>query len=277
MLSTVDYFTAVDDPSFHEHIKYFFIAKSLMIIWIALSRSKRNIALGSLILLIFSGGFLLIGLRGYFAAHFFLFLYFYNEKHVIKIFPLLLGTLLFLYGASFILEYRLGFMLFDNVFDMISSPIYQQGASFEVVFGAVTFPDEVSKCISMYEFFTKVKPFGDCIDLVRGVPFVQGGFASSFFAESYYIGLFFLIIISALLGAAVRFLDELSIISTNSTNRGESFVAAFVLFLVIPNLVYFARSNVFDFLFKLAASCFIVFFIYFVHSSHSENLKSNSQ
>jgi len=279
LLSSLDYFTAVDDPIFHEHIKYFLVSKSLMIIWIALSMKKRKIFLGASILFIFSVGFLFIGLRGYFISYFFLFLYFYNEKHEVKFFPLLVGALLLLYGSSFILEYRLGFKLFDNVFDMITSPIYQQGASFEVVFGAVTFPDEVSKCISMYEFFTKAKPFGDCVDLARGVPFVEGGFASSFFAEGYYTSLFFLILISAFLGTAVRFCDELSRISTTSTNRGESFVAAFILFLIIPNLVYFARSSVFDFLFKLIASCSIVFLFYVVNyynSSRLSNLVSKS-
>ncbi len=262
LIGLIDYFSALSDPNFHKHIKYFFIAKSLLIFWILLSREKKAVEFASRVLLFFSIGFLLIGLRGYFVAYFFLFVYFLNERIKINFLQISVGLIVFLFGSSFILEYRLGFSIYDNIFDMISSPILQQGSTFEVVFGVVNFHNEIFNCISRFEFLANIKSLGVCIDITRGVPFEEGGFASSFFAESYYLGLIFFILNSVLIGAAVRFCDFLSEISVGPTGQGPSFIAAFILFLVIPNLVYFGRSSAFDFLFKLTTACLLMVFFY---------------
>lgn len=265
-----DYFQAVKNPDFHGHLKYFFLSKFFAILWIFLDQDKLRIRLASLLVLCFSIGFLFVGMRGYFVAYFFLFVYFYNEKYDIKLFYLIFGSLLFLYGSSFILEYRLGYSIHDDVFGMILAPIHQQGASFEVVFGAVVFPERLSSCISAYDFLARMKSFGDCVDWARGVPFADGGFASSYFAEGYYLGVIPYVAISALMGVVVKLMDGLSVISVGVRSGRVSFVAAFILFLVIPNLVYFARSGFYDLLLKFFMSCAVVLFFYKISFSSDD-------
>lgn len=261
-LQVVDYFAALNDPSFHSHIKYFFIAKFFGLIWLALTPSKNNFKICSAFMLLFSIGFLLIGLRGYFISYLFLFLYFYNEVHTIKLSFVILGSLLLLYGTSFILEYRLGFVVFENTFEMLSKPLYQQGATFEVIFGSISFPEEVANCISKFDYFSGKIPFGNCVDSARSVPFEEGGFASSFFAEAYYLGIFPLIIISSFIGIFVKYLDSLSKLRIGCTTYEFAFGAGLILFLVIPNLVYFARSSAFDFILKFITSLLLFLLLY---------------
>lgn len=261
-LQTLDYFSAVEDPSYFTHVKYFFIAKLFAIAWLASIPSRNNFKVCAFLLLFFSSGFLLIGLRGYFIAYLFLYLYFFNETRAIKLWMSIVGSLCLLFGASFILEYRLGYDLFDSPLEMVTVPFYQQGATFEVVFGSVSFPEKITECISYVDYFMKLRPFGDCVDSARGVPFVQGGFASSFFAEAYYFGIVPLLVISVLFGVAVKFADTLSSLRTGIKSLQPSFGAGFILFLIIPNLVYFARSSAFDFLFKVLEVVIIFYFLY---------------
>lgn len=261
-LQTLDYFTAISDPNYFSHIKFFFAAKLLGIAWLAAAPGRDKFRVGALLMLLFSCGFLLIGLRGYFISYLFLYLYFYNEKREIKLIPIVVGVLCLLYGSSVILEYRLGFSVYNNPVEMLAKPLFQQGATFEVVFGSVSFPEKVSNCIPLVDYFMKTKPFGNCVDLARAVPFAEGGFASSFFAEAYYFGLVFLILISLAVGVALKFIDALLKIRVDSKFSRASFGAGLILFLVIPNLIYFGRGSAFDFIFKVAVSTLIFVIFY---------------
>jgi hypothetical protein len=108
----------------------------------------------------------------------------------------------------------------------------------------------------------KTKPFGDCVDSARGVPFINGGFASSFFAEGYYLGLMSLISLSLVVGLMLKFINSLSNLRNNPELGQASFPAGLVLFIVIPNLIYFGRSSAFDFVTKVFQAIFIVHFLY---------------
>ena len=269
-LLSLDYFTATSDPMFYAHTKYFFTAKLFIIAWLITTPTKNNFKISALMLLVYSSGFLLIGLRGYFISYLFLYLYFLNESRVFKFIPILTGVLLLLYGSSYILEYRLGYSVYDNIFEMISKPFYQQGATFEVVFGSITYADKISECISVYEYAMKIKPFGNCVDLARGVPFEDGGFASSFFAEAYYLGLVSMMFISFLVGIALKFMNELMKLRVEPKFGTCPFAAGLILFFVIPNLVYFGRASAFDFIAKVLQSVIIIIAIY-----HTRSLQDN--
>jgi hypothetical protein len=268
-LIQADYFAVLEDPSFHEHIKYFFWAKFACLLYLSLSPKQDNFLKMSFLLLVFSVGFLLIGLRGYFISYLFLYLYFYNERNSLGLIRTIFGALLILFGASYVLEYRLGFSIFENYTDMLTKPLYQQGATFEVVFGAVNFHHDISQCISIVEFFIGPQTFGGCVDSTRGIQWKQGGFASSFIAEAYFFGPILFAVLSLFLGAGVKLCDELSAIRTNQSFKSISYPKAFgcgfILFLVIPNLVYFGRSSVFDFLIKLITIIFLYLWKYFIH------------
>jgi hypothetical protein len=273
-----DYFSVAGDASFSKHIKWFFLSKLVVLSLLILSSSgKQDFTFKcSLLLFIGSIGFILIGLRGYTIAYFFLFLYFFAEKRKVNFFWLTFIALLILYISAFVLEYRLGFSVFNNNFEMLYMPIYQQGASFEVVFGAVNFLDKLNQCIS-FESFISGADFGACVDKVRGVPFDDGGFASSFFAEAYYLGVVVYLLFFTFMGTAVRYLDYLSFKRKLYVKRvmvaGESNNAkvGFLLFCLIPNLVYFARSGVMDFPLKFfSTSCILLIYWFFVYHLSKE-------
>ena len=234
----------------------------------------------SLLLFVGSIGFIMIGLRGYTIAYFFLFLYFFTEKKKVNFLWLTIIAVLILYISAFVLEYRLGFSVFNNKFEMLYMPIYQQGASFEVVFGAVNFFEQLKQCIS-FESFVSGADFGACVDKVRGVPFDDGGFASSFFAEAYYFGLAVYVLLFAFMGIAVRYLDYLSFNRKSHVNRvmlaegGNNAKIGFLLFCLIPNLVYFARSGVVDFPLKFfSTSSLLIIYCLFTSNFSKEKCKA---
>lgn len=111
------------------------------------------------LLFIGSIGFIMIGLRGYTIAYFSSFYISLLKKRKVNFLWLTFIALLLLYISAFVLEYRLGFSVFNNNFEMLYMPIYQQGASFEVVFGAVNFLDKLNQCIS-FESFISGADFG---------------------------------------------------------------------------------------------------------------------
>ena len=165
MMSGVDYFTVVSDPEFHKHLFLFFMSKNLGLLWLLIARSTRDIKLYVGLLLGFSIGFLLIGLRGYFMAYLFVYLYIHYEKKKINVLTFTLLAVAILYVSSFVLEYRLGFEIFADKISMITSPFYQQGATFEVVFGAVSFPEKLSQCISFNDYVLAQVSFGNCVNI----------------------------------------------------------------------------------------------------------------
>jgi hypothetical protein len=271
MLSSVDYFTAVSDPSFHDHLYFFFRAKLIGLLWVFSKRSPEAVNVYAKYLFIFSLGFLIIGLRGYFMSYALIFLYFIFEKKRMNLFLGIVLSGCFLWISSFVLEYRLGYKLYNNFGEMLTSPFYTQGASFEVVFGATNFLEELHSVLPLNEYLTHRKSFGDYIDLVRGVTFTEGGFASSFYAEAYYFGLPFLIFLSFFMGIAISYLDRLSNRIISSRDSFDVFRAKLILVTVLPNLVFFARSSAFDFLSKLLMFIIILRILYRPgHQCHSQ-------
>lgn len=266
MMSGIDYFTAISDPEFHKHLFLFFLSKNLGLIWLLIARSSGAIKLYAGVLLVFSLGFLLIGLRGYFMAYLFIYLYLHYEKKRISLLTLSSLAIAVLYISSLVLEYRLGFEIFEDKVSMLTSPFYQQGATFEVVFGAVSFPEELGQCISFDDYILGQTRFGDCVDIVRGVPFVEGGFASSIFAEAYFLGMLPFLLISSLVGFAVATLNKLSTISLKSH---DAFIAKLFILTSLPNLVYIGRSGAFDFIFKFL-SVLILVKIFYVRSKREQ-------
>ncbi|MGH1472172.1 MAG: hypothetical protein ACRBCS_13355 [Cellvibrionaceae bacterium] len=265
ILKTISYASAFELGTFHTHLVYFFLAKQLMLLWVFFSGNRNSFLLGSALLFLGSVGFILIGLRGYTIAYMFLFLYFMNERKKINIFLLVSVGLGLIYVAALVLEFRVGFKVFNGLAEIIPKTLYQQGASFEVVFGATVFPQELKSCISIFEYFSG-KDFGLCVDRVRGIDWEFGGFASSFFAEAIYLGYIPYAFLCFVLGIALKYLDYLSQVRFAALKNGHSIqFIGLVLFATIPNLVYFARSSAFDLIAKVVSIsliliCFAVIF-----------------
>ncbi|WP_261885145.1 O-antigen polysaccharide polymerase Wzy family protein [Vibrio pomeroyi] len=254
-----NYFSFISSLDF-SYFRYFFISKYFLILYIVLSKSNKSLLISTSILFLSSLGFMAIGLRGYTIAYLFLFLLAYDVKYKIKLIPLIVLSLSLIILSASVLSFRLGFDVFENdsYLSIILKTIAQQGATFEVVFGAVNFLDEINKCISYYDYFIQGIPFGDCVDVSRGVYFAEGGFASSFFAELVFFWPI-LILIIPLFSFCLKLLSLSydQILSSGSEKKSS----ILLVFFLLPNLVYFARSSVFDFIEKTIISIFFILFI----------------
>ncbi|SFA81177.1 hypothetical protein [Pseudomonas sp. NFPP24] len=241
-----DYFAALENPEFHAHILTFFIAKNILLLWGIFGKNSNRLLIISFIWVFFAVGFLMIGLRGYFFVYLFLFVFVYGlERRINYIFlvALGLGSLIF---ANILLEYRLGFEVATGVVDKISQTLHGQGASFEVLYGAVNFGNAVRECLNSTN-----EAFGICVDQARHINFVSGGFSTSFFAEAYYQGWVFYIFWCLLFGCLVRALDgAVAFYKDNRSACGNHGGVIFLILSVLPNLVYFSRSSMYEFLFK---------------------------
>lgn len=260
-LKTESYESAFQDSQFHSHMPLFFIGKQLILIWLLIRPGKNNFLIATSILFCGAIGFILIGLRGYTIAYLFLFLYFLNERFKISFGVLSSLSLILIFVAAKVLEFRVGFSLYDNIFQVIPKTLHQQGASLEVVFGAVNFSEELRNCISYIEYF-KGGDFGQCVDRVRGITWDFGGFASSFFAESIYLGILSSTFICLTFGILLKFLDVISFYRKIMLNHNSNcqFIGV-ILFGSLANLVYFARSSAFDFILKVLLITFICWLI----------------
>lgn len=266
LIGQESYFSILESNGVHDHLKFFFLSKMILTLYL-LSSSERSRYIyfgGSLLLFIGSLGFIIIGLRGYTIAYFMMFLFFLNERRKIKMVFMIPIGIIIVYVSALVLEYRLGFSVFKNNFEMVYLPLGQQGATFEVVYGAANFLDKINSCISYYEYFSG-GDFGACVDLARGVGFTSGGFASSYFAEGIYFGHIVYISLCAVMGIIIKYLDHISTIrmqaSVGVIDRSK---IGFLLFCILPNLVYFARSSSFDFLHKFILTCIVIVFYAFL-------------
>lgn len=256
-----DYLEIAGTELISSHVKYFFYGKWLIIIYVITSASHKRYLIASTFLFAFSAGFLMIGLRGYFIAYFFLFLYFFNVRFSFNLFYLAVIGFVLLLLSGFAFEYRLGYKVYDGVLDIITKTFHQQGATFEVLHGVVHFTDKVNSCVDVHGYFSSYTDFGRCVDQARGVFWEYGGFATSIFAELYYFNIVVATFIVFLFSAFLRVLDYSSVlffIRDKSSN-----VSGFLLLSLIPNLVYIARSDSFDFIFKFfSTSVFLLFVIF---------------
>ncbi len=272
LVNGMNYFQFAEFGAYN-HLKYFFYAKFCFLISYLFSKNRIGLVFITACCFIASIGFIIIGLRGYTIAYLFLFLTTLNLKFKIKILPLILIAGFILIVSSMVLNFRLGFNLTTSYIDMLLAPFHQQGASFEVVFGAVNFREELISCISFTDYFLK-QDFGSCVDKVRGVDFAEGGgFASSYFAEVYYLGILPAIFISVAFGLALSFLNSAYLRLKNNLYSDK--LSGVIVFFIIPNLVYFARSSAFDFVIKTAQVIILLMVILFIKWLVSKNGKIN--
>jgi len=269
------YFSILESSGVHDHLKFFFFSKIILVFYLLSSNERPQYLYFwcSLLLFIGSLGFMAIGLRGYTIAYFMMFLFFLNERKKINMVFMIPIGIMVVYVSALVLEHRLGFSVFKNSFEMIYLPLGQQGASFEVVYGAANFLDEIKSCISYSEYFSG-SDFGACVDLARGVDFTSGGFASSYFAEGLYFGLVVYILLCAVIGIIIKYLDHVSAIRIQASvvaviDRSR---CGLLLFCILPNLVYFARSSSFDLVHKFILSCiFIAVYAFFFERQGCKN------
>ena len=251
-------------------IKYFTLAKLLIIIWIIGGSNPNRFYYASIILLFGGIGFLLIGLRGYAFSYIFLWLYFQNGQKEIKIYKLAVMSFGLIILANAVLEYRLGFSVSKGLMNIIINTFHSQGASFEVVYGSVIFRNALIRQLPFAEFLQGGN-FGHSVDMVRSVNFAYGGFASSWFAEAFYLGVPFYIAFSIVLGIIISFIDKASDISSINMRRKKNNYINILLFLTIPNLVFFARSSIFDLISKFIETMIIITFIIIMFSIKTNN------
>ncbi|MDT8869694.1 O-antigen polysaccharide polymerase Wzy [Vibrio fluvialis] len=262
--NSANYFVFIDSLN-SSYFKFFFFSKYLILIYLALSENKKSLLYSAILIFVASIGFMLIGLRGYTIAYFFLMLIAYDIYYKIKLRYLLLISIVVLLLSASVLSFRLGYDVFidDGIVNIIAKTLFQQGASFEVVFGAVNFHQQLDHCISYLDYFSGIS-FGDCVDKVRGVTFEQGGFASSFFAEAiYFMPIYPIIII--LFSFFLSFVQNCysRLVKPEYFNKKHMFI----IFFLTPNIVYFARSSSFDFIEKSFQSIVFIIVIFYILNS----------
>lgn len=235
---------------------YFRIGKLVILAWVIFGVKENRFEIATTLLLVASLGYLIRGARGYFISYFFLWLLFYAKNRKIRIIPLFLMALGLILLANFILFYRMGWTNSFGVYDTVVSTLYSQGASIEPVFGSMHFTNEIGEIFPKAELLFRYD-FGNFIDKARGVAFESGGFGDSFFAELYFLGFPFATIFLAGISFCVGLLEK----SYFEAKKREEFKNNFnlMLFMTIPNLIYFARGDIKDFIFKTLISYIFIF------------------
>ncbi len=258
ILGQVSVFEA-DAYGLHDELFWFTLSKYCYILSLLFSKNK-NFILYSLLIFITSIGYILVGLRGYTIAYGFLLLFFLDIRYRLKIKWLLLVAILVTTISSLILNYRIGIEVNSGLLGIIFNPLLQQGASFETVYGALKYNEKILSCISYYDYFFTNKDIGSCIDIARGVYFKEGGsFASSFYSELIYLGWIIGSVALLLFAFSLAFVQSCyEKIIKNSMNNKLAYTYRLIIFLALPNLIYFARSSLFDFITKVL---FIALFI----------------
>lgn len=249
ILAKVSIFKA-DAYGLHEHLYLFIIAKYLLICSLAFSKEK-NFIFYSFVIFITSIGYMLVGLRGYTVVYFISFVLFCNLKYKISVKYLLIIALLITTTSSIVLNYRLGFDANQGLVEIMFKPLLQQGATFETVYGALKYNDDLVKCIPYQQYFSSGINIGTCIDKIRGVNFAEGGgFATGFYSEMIYFGVIVSFITLFFFSFLLSVLQTCYEYAKNKTNS-KCYSYQLVIFLSIPNLVYFARSSLFEFIGKV--------------------------
>lgn len=241
-----------------EGYKYFTFGKWVIILWILIGKDKNRFFIGSTILAVAAIGYLMRGARGYAICYIFMWLLFCAIKHRIKFTSLVLIGLGLIFLADFILSYRLGWSVASGFWNKIISTLNSQGASIENVFGSVVFKDELKQVFSIADIFSR-SDYGNVVDRVRGTGFSMGGFGSSFFAEAFFIGfpIGFLFII--LLATCVGTMEYAYQVIKRDESKAN--YAQILLFMTTPNLIYFGRSSMYDYIFKSIATIVIILFL----------------
>lgn len=252
--------------------RWFALGKWSLLIWIIIGRDENRFFKGSTIMALAGLGYLMRGARGYAIMYMFLWLLFYSQKKKVKIVSLAIIGVALLYLANFILSYRIGGSVASGPVNIIESVLYQQGASVEPVFGTVIFRDAIRNSFSPIDLFLR-NDFGIFVDRLRGVKWESGGFGSSFFAESYFLGFPINILFLVIAGICAGFVECAYQVSrkgeiTKKVLGIERYIrmnsaefANIILFMTIPNLVYLGRSSIKDFIIKTILVAVILTFM----------------
>lgn len=235
---------------------YFRIGKLAILVWVIFGTKENRFEIATTLLFVATIGFLIRGARGYFISYFFLWFLFFAKNRKIKILPLCLIAVGLILLANFVLFYRMGWTVSAGVFDTIIDTLYSQGASIEPVFGSMHFTSEIGQMFPKAELLFRYD-FGNFIDQARGVAFVSGGFGDSFFAELYFLGLPFATAFLTGISFCVGFLEKVYFEAKKRGTYKNNF--NLLLFMTMPNLIYFARGDIKDFIFKTLISLVFVF------------------
>lgn len=256
--------------------RYFTIGKIFIWIWILLGQSKKRFYVGSTILAVSALGYMMRGARGYAISYFFLWLLFFSFKHKIKFGTLVLIGLGVIFVASAVLDYRMGWTISHGFFKKIIDLLQQQGATIEVVFGALVFRPELQAKWPFGKVLIDSGQFGLAIDQTRGTGFTQGGFGDSFFAEVIFMRFPFNILFIILMGICVGLLEYCY--QYDKKCNFDDVGANIMLFMTMPNLIYFGRSNATDFIRKVIEMLIIIYlFAYYMRGRMPADRKINSR
>ncbi len=98
--------------------------------------------------------------------------------------------------------------------------------------------------------------FGIYVDRIRVTGFEAGGFGTSFFAEAFFAGFPVGILFAALFSVCVGIMEYAYKAVRKSS--GAALYAQILLFMTTPNLIYFARSGLHDYIFKTLSTLAII-------------------
>lgn len=254
----------VDKYGLHDDLYWFTFAKYSYIVSLLFAK-RKDFIFYSLLIFLASIGYIMVGLRGYTISYAFLLLFFLDLRYKLKFRYLLVFAILVAIVSSLILNYRIGIEVNRGFWEMIFNPLLQQGASFETVYGVLKYHSSVLNCISYYDYFFSIKDIGSCIDSARGIYFAEGGsFATSFYSELIYFGWFIGGIALFLFSFSLSFIQSCYDCIVKNKRISANYTYKLILFLLLPNLIYFARSSLFDFSIKLVFVLFFIILLWFM-------------
>jgi len=198
------------------------------------------------------------GMRGYFILYLLMGLMFLEGKKIIHL--KLIIILPFIFGllslVTFLLEYRLGFSVSDGgLIAPIYKAIFDQGSTYEVVYGAIEFRDKLNfiQNVIIPSVFN-YPAFGNYVDKLRGVNFAEGvGFATSALAEIVSGGLLVWLIYISSIGFALNVLHKAYL----NLKRSNGYY--FTLFFISPVVWGQPRGSLLQFLLKFLIFLILIF------------------
>lgn len=215
---------------------------------------KKNRVLYTILFLFFLLALPVSGMRGYFILYILLVLMILEGLKITKlkltiVLPFVFGLL---YLVTFLLEYRIGFSVTDKtVMSPIYKAIYDQGSTYEVIYGVYTNLDKLNFVENvLFPKLNEFPVFGDYVDKLRGVDFADGiGFATSAIGEvmvgGFVIWAFYILMISFALSYLHKAFLKLQINTAN----------LFILFFLSPIIWGQPRGAIIQFVIKF---CFFI-------------------
>ncbi len=215
---------------YFNHIYYTLVKWAWFFLFIAYP--KKSVLL-SLLFILFLMALPVSGMRGYFILYLLMILMFLEGKRLINlkliyIIPFIFGLLSL---VTFLLEYRLGFSITEaGIMAPIYSAISAQGSTYEVIYGAYQFRDQINFVQNVaFPSLFNFPSFGYYIDQLRGVNFANDvGFATSAIAEIISGGILVWLVYLAFISSALNVLHR----AFTSIQTSNAFL--FTLFFIAP-------------------------------------------